>query len=161
MKQKQTILIKWGILFTGLVLFLYTVIHDRYESSMVIAFSTLLSWLSMSYMLDEFRDYKQIGNTLIASGVIIGLALFFNFGIERTAIPRDGFVFNSDGVWQALSIVFLFLVAGMLFHYLKDILPEQGEPAAEPEPEDPLMGSDWENVSPEEMDSGEYELAED
>ena len=161
MTQKQTTFLKWGILFMGLVLFLFTVIHDRFETSMVIVFSTLLSWLAMSYLLDEFKDFKQIGNTLIASGAIIGLVLFFNFGIEKTAIPRGGFVFNPDGVWKALSMVFLFFVAGILFHYLKDILPEQDEPIAEPEPDDPLLGSDWECVSPEEMDSGKYELAED
>lgn len=161
MTQKQTTTIKWGILILGLILFLYAVILDRFEVSMIFAFSAILSWLSISYAYDEFRNYKQIGNVLIISGVIIGASLFLNFGVEQTAIPKGGFVFNSDGIWKSLSIVFLFFIAGMLFHYLKDILPEQIEPTTEPEPNDPLLGSDWEFASADDFNSDDYEPVED
>ena len=161
MTQKQTNILKWGILILGLILFLYAVIIDRFEISMIFAFSAILSWLSISYAYDEFRNYKQIGNLLIISGVIIGTSLFLNFGVEQIAIPKGGFVFNSDGIWKSLSIVFLSFIAGMLFHYLKDILPEQIEPKAAPEPIDPLIGSDWEFASAEDFNSDDYELVED
>ena len=161
MTYKQINIIKWAILAIGLILFLSSVFTDQYEKSMIFAFSTILFWIALSYAFDKWKNYAQIGNVLIGSGFIISITLFFNFGVEQTAIPKGGFIFNSDGISKSLSMLFLFLISGMLFHYLKDILPEQIEPPVDPVSEDPLIGSDWEFADPDEISSGEYELTKD
>ena len=64
--------------------------------------------MAISLKWDNNRDYKQIGNTLIGAGLIISFSIFFNFGLEQTAIPIGGFIFNSDGIFKAVSLLFLF-----------------------------------------------------
>ena len=157
-------LLKKGILAVGFIFFLYTVYLDRFESSLIIAFSALISWMAISLIWDEDRNYKQIGNTLIGAGLIISFSIFLNFGLEQTAIPVGGFIFNSDGIYKAVSLLFLFIVSGFLFRYLNELVPENPkEPIEVIQEEQPISfeSEDWEFVSEHEMLSDEYEIIKD
>ena len=157
-------LLKKGILAFGFIFFLYAVYLDRFESSLIIAFSALISWMAISLIWDEDRNYKQIGNTLIGAGLIISFSIFLNFGLEQTAIPVGGFIFNSDGIYKAVSLLFLFIVSGFLFRYLNELVPENPKEPIEVIQEEqptPFESDDWEFVSEDEILSGEYEIIKD
>tara|TARA_B100001029_G_C15062885_1_gene460187 strand:+ start:4068 stop:4562 length:495 start_codon:yes stop_codon:yes gene_type:complete len=163
LKNRQKLL-KGSILTFGCLFFLYMVYLDRFESSLIFAFSALISWMTISLIWDENRNYKQIGNTLIGAGLIISFSIFFNFGLEQTAIPVGGFIFNHNGIYKALSLLFLFIVSGFLFRYLHELVPEhpkeQKEEIVEERPL-PFESKDWECISEEEILSEEYEIIKD
>lgn len=157
-------LIKKGILGVGLIFFLYAVYLDRFETSLIIAFTAILSWMGIGLIWISDRNYKLIGNTLIGAGLIISLAIFFNFGIEPTPVPIGGFVFNTDGIYKALSLLFLFIVSGFLFRYLDELVPENPKINIEPEVIDTkpqFESDDWETISEDDLITGDYEIIKD
>jgi len=152
--------IKNGILSIGLILFLYAIYQDRFESSLIFAFTSILAWLCVGLFWEIEKNYKLIGNTLIGAGLIISISIFFNFGVEPTAIPLGGFVFNNDGIWKALSILFLFLVSGLLFRYIQEIVPAPINPFIDYEPKNTgpkFQSDDWDIISEEELLMEDYE----
>lgn len=157
-------LIKNSILGIGLILFLYSVYLDRFEISLIIAFSAILIWMGIGLLWLQERNYKQIGNTLIGAGLIISLAIFFNFGVEPTPIPIGGFVFNSDGIYKAISLLFLFIISGFLFRYLDELVPEDAHISPkdfEEEPKPEFVSDDWELISEDDILTGDYEVIKD
>lgn len=160
MLNKKINLMKKGILGFGLIFFLYAVYLDRFETSIIIAFTALLSWMAISLLWISDRDYKQIGNTLIGAGLIISISIFINFGIEPTPFPIGGFVFNNDGIYKAISLLFLFIVSGFLFRYLDELVPDDITPTpeiVEQEEKPKFESDDWEVISEEELLIGDYE----
>ena len=159
--------IKWiknGILGFGLILFLYAVYQDRFETSLIFAFISILSWMCIGLIWITDRNYKQIGNTLIGAGLIISISIFFNFGIDPTPFPAGGFVFNNDGIGKSLSLLFLFIVSGFLFRYLGEIVPEQISPISNHDPKEKrneFESDDWEILSEEELLTEDYEIIKD
>ncbi|MAJ45121.1 MAG: hypothetical protein CMF96_10320 [Candidatus Marinimicrobia bacterium] len=163
LKNKQN-LAKNIVLTFGFIFFIYTLYLDRFESSLIIAFSILICWMAISLIWDNNRDYKQIGNTLIGAGLIISFLIFLNFGLEQTAIPIGGFIFNSDGIFKAVSLLFLFIISGFLFRYLNELVPDNpklSEEKIQQEKSKPFESDDWEFLSEDEVLSGDYEVIKD
>jgi hypothetical protein len=159
MKTKNLKWIKYAILSVGLILFLYAIYRDRFESSLIFAFSSILAWLCVGLFWDDDKDYKLIGNTLISAGLIISISIFLNFGIKPTVIPIGGFIFNNDGIWKALSLLFLFLVSGLLFRYLEEIVPAPKNPFIDYEPniKPKFQSDDWDVITEDELLAQDYE----
>ena len=159
--------LKWlknGILGVGLVLFLYAVYQDRFETSLIFAFTSILAWMCVGLIWKSIKNYKVIGNTLIGSGLIISIAIFFNFGIEPTPFPVGGFIFNNDGIWKALSLLFLFMISGLLFRYIEEIIPEEIIPFIDYEPDyikNDFQSEDWTMISEDELLREDFEIIKD
>ena len=149
------------ILFTGLILFLYAIYLDRFETSLIFGFTSILMWMIVVLIWESEKNYKTIGNTLIVAGFIMSLSIFFNFGIEPTSFPVGGFIFNNDGIWKALTLFFLFIVSGVLFRYLAEIIPEEIIPFLDYEPDDKNINfesDDWDIISEEDVIKEDYEV---
>jgi len=164
MLNKRLNLMKKGILGFGLIFFLYAVYLDRFETSIIIAFTALLSWMGIGLLWVSDRNYKLIGNTLIGAGLIISISIFFNFGVEPTPFPIGGFIFNNEGIYKAISILFLFIISGFLFRYLDELVPENVIPTLdidEQEHKSEFESEDWEVISEDELLTGDYETLKD
>ena len=66
------------ILFTGLILFLYAIYLDRFETSLIFGFISILMWMIVVLIWESEKNYKTIGNTLIVAGFTL---TFFFFSI--------------------------------------------------------------------------------
>ena len=164
MDNKKLKYIKNGILGIGLIFFLYAVYLDRFETSLIFAFTSILAWMCVGLIWQSNKNYKAIGNTLIGAGLIISIAIFFNFGVEPTPFPVGGFVFNDDGIWKALTVLFLFIVSGILFRYIGEIIPEEIIPFIDYEPDNIKLNfhsEDWDIISEDELLTDDYEIIKD
>tara|TARA_B100000941_G_scaffold240479_1_gene183863 strand:- start:3610 stop:4104 length:495 start_codon:yes stop_codon:yes gene_type:complete len=163
--QKYNEIIKKIVLLIGLIFFLNSIYLDRFDVSVVIIFSTIISWLTLGYFWDITRNFKEVSNIIFFIGIITSFAIFINFGIEQTAFPIGGFLLQSDGIFKAFLVLFLLLIVGFLFRYLHELEPrarDEDISEAISQKEDPLFESDdWELVSEDEIMIDDYEIIND
>ena len=163
--QKYNEIIKKIVLLIGLIFFLNSIYLDRFDVSVVIIFSTIISWLTIGYFWDITRNFKEVSNIIFFIGIITSFAIFINFGIEQTAFPIGGFLLQSDGIFKAFLVLFLLLIVGFLFRYLHELEPrarDEDISEAISQKEDPLFESDdWELVSEDEIMIDDYEIIKD
>ena len=163
--QKYNEIIKKIVLLIGLIFFLNSIYLDRFDVSVVIIFSTIISWLTLGYFWDITRNFKEVSNIIFFIGIITSFAIFINFGIEQTAFPIGGFLLQSDGIFKAFLVLFLLLIVGFLFRYLHELEPrarDEDISDAISQKEDPLFESDdWELVSEDEIMIDDYEIIND
>ncbi len=166
--QKYNEIIKKIVLLIGLIFFLNSIYLDRFDVSIVIIFSTIISWLTLGYFWDATRNFKEVSNIIFFIGIITSFAIFINFGIEQTAFPIGGFLLKSDGIFKAFLVLFLLLIVGFLFRYLHELEPRARDKdiknisEAISQKEEPLFESDdWELVSEDEIMIDDYEVIKD
>ena len=153
------------ILLFGLAVFLFVVTAREFEYSIIVASFTLISWIAYMLAVEKNQDYKQIGNVIITTGIIMGIAIFFVFGVEEVAFPRGSFQFKASGIVKSLAVILFSLVPALLFYVVEETLPRIAKartslpPATEKQPINDYDDDIWEEVSEEEITSNEFEAA--
>ena len=153
------------ILLVGLAFFLFVVTAKEFEYSIIVASFTLISWIAYMLTIEKNQDYKQIGNVIITTGIIMGIAIFFVFGVEEVAFPRGSFQFKASGIVKSLAVILFSLVPALLFYVVDETLPRIAKARTslpqqtEKQPINDYDDDIWEEVSEEEITSNEFESA--
>ena len=153
------------ILLVGLAFFLFVVTAKEFEYSIIVASFTLISWIAYMLTIEKNQDYKQIGNVIITTGIIMGIAIFFVFGVEEVAFPRGSFQFKASGIVKSLAVILFSLVPALLFYVVDETLPRIAKARTsltqktEKQPINDYDDDIWEEVSEEEITSNEIEAA--
>ncbi len=160
-------IIGWTILIAGFIVFLFVVSAKEFTFSIIVAAFTLISWIGYSLVVENRKNYKLIGNVIIGAGIIMGIAIFFVYGVEEVAFPRGSFQFKASGIAKSLGVILFSLVPALLFYVVEDTLPNLvnkrkltlNDASQQEEKAKEYNDDEWEEVTEEELSSDEYELA--
>jgi len=153
------------ILVFGLGIFLFVVTAKEFEYSIIVAAFTLISWIGYTLTIEKKQDYKIIGNVIISTGIIMGVAIFFVFGVEEVAFPRGSFQFKASGIAKSLAVILFSFVPALLFYVVEETLPRIAKARTslpqetETQPINDYDDDVWEEVAEEEITSNEFEAA--
>tara|TARA_S200000501_G_scaffold343954_1_gene355299 strand:- start:69 stop:554 length:486 start_codon:yes stop_codon:yes gene_type:complete len=147
------------ILIIGLFIFLSNLMNNNLNLALVSLTSTLILWVLYGLILDSF-NIKFFIWVISSTGFLLALSIFFLYGIEEVPHPIGAIIFHSGGIAGALGIGLFSLFPILILHQLND-----NKKKVEPNiidnnntPELPELDSDdWELVSEEDLESGEFE----
>ena len=153
------------ILAAGLIVFLFVVSAREFAYSIIVATFTLMSWIGYVITVENNRNYKLIGNIIFSAGIVMGIAIFFMYGVEEVTFPRGSFQFKASGIAKSLAVILFSMVPALLFYIVEDTLPklafkkEVPAPLLEESEEKDYDDDEWEEVSEENLESEDYEIA--
>ena len=164
------------ILTLGMVLFLFIIIAKEFMFAVIVASFTLISWILYQILINKTINYKLIGNVIFLSGLIIGISVFFVFGVEQVAYPAGSIKFKASGIAKSLGIILFSMMPALMFYIVEDTLPKlsitknkilkesTSAGFSSPQIEEQNIKSnynedDWEEVSEEDLTEEETEAA--
>ena len=117
--------------------------------------------------MKETHDSKLFSLVIAGAGLLVSLAIFTHFGVEKISFPQGAIIFHSDGIAKALAVVLFTLIPIVMF---KATLGTKSIPSIQnhfhttqaqvtPKPvEDKIYIDDdvWEEATEEDLFSGEY-----
>ena len=149
------------ILVIGLILFFSSLLNNNLNLALVYLTSTLIFWVLYGLFLDDF-DMRIFAWVISATGFLLAISIFFNYGVEEVPHPVGAIVFHAGGIAGALGMGLFSLFPFLIIHQLNSdkISPISAPVAKEidtpPEPE--LESDDWEFATEEELESGKFEI---
>ena len=165
-----------SILGLGMILVLFLIFSKEFMFSIIVASFTLISWILYQVLINKQINYKLIGNVIFLSGLVIGVSVFFVFGVEQVAYPAGSIKFKASGIAKSLGVILFSMFPALIFYIVEDTLPKLSISRAEtleesktqdfslPEPENQIIESDynedeWEEISEEELSEQEFEVS--
>ena len=164
------------ILTLGMIVFLFIVFAKEFMFAIIVASFTLISWILYQVLINKKINYKLIGNVIFLSGLIIGIAIFFVFGVEQVAYPAGSIKFKASGIAKSLGVILFSMFPALIFYIVEDTLPQLSISRAEslkepkvqeyslPEKENQIIEpsfneDEWEEISEEELSEEEFETS--
>lgn len=160
-----------SILVVGMIFFLFVVIAKEFMFSIIISSFTLISWILYQIIVSKKINYKKIGNVVFLSGIIIGVATFFVFGVEQVAYPAGSIKFKASGIAKSLAVILFSMLPALMFYIVEDSIPSISSSKKIELPRETRMKKEkkeienveynedeWEEISEEELSDQEYEL---
>ena len=149
------------ILIIGLILFFFSLAHNNLNLALVSLTSALIFWVIYGLLFDAF-DVRIFAWVISLSGFLLALSVFFMFGVEEMPHPVGAIMFHTGGIASSLGIALFSLFPLLILHQLNseitnskpDVLVNADSPFSKPE----LKSDDWEFVTEEELQSGEFEV---
>jgi len=120
----------------------------------------LISWVLFGLLLDTF-DIEIFSWVISSAGFLLSISIFFLYGVEQVAHPIGAIVFHSGGIAGSLGIGLFSLFPILIMHQIHNqnvstkLSLATNINDSTPEPE--LEGDDWEIVTEEELQYGEFE----
>ena len=147
---------------------MFIIIAKEFIFAIIVASFTLISWILYQVLINKQINYKLIGNVIFLSGLVIGVSVFFVFGVEQVAYPAGSIIFKATGIAKSLGVILFSMFPALIFYIVEDTLPQlsisKPETLAErktqdfslSEPENQIVESDynedeWEEVSEEDL----------
>ncbi len=159
------------ILVIGTIFFLFVVIAKEFMFSVIIASFTLISWIVYQKIISPKINYKKIGNVIFLSGIVIGIAIFFVFGVEQVAYPAGSVKFKASGIAKSLAVILFSMLPALMFYIVEDSIPSISSSKKTELPKKATIKKeeeetekveynedDWEEISEEDLSDQEYEL---
>ena len=112
------------ILTLGMILFLFIIIAKEFMFAVIVASFTLISWILYQILINKKINYKLIGNVIFLSGLIVGISVFFVFGVEQIAYPAGSIKFKASGIAKSLGVILFSMVPALMFYIVEDTLPK-------------------------------------
>ena len=137
------------ILTLGMVLFLFIVMAREFMFAIIVASFTLISWILYQTLINKTINYKLIGNVIFLSGLIIGVSVFFVFGVEQVAYPAGSIKFKASGIAKSLGVILFSMVPALMFYIVEDTIPKLSS-KVESLKTSPPMNVNYSNVEKEE-----------
>jgi len=149
------------ILGIGMFAFILSISNNNLNFALIYLTSTLIFWVFYGLVLDAF-DIRIFAWIISASGFLIAISVLFMFGIEEVPYPVGAIVFHSIGFVGALGISLLSFFPILILHQMNPS-KNQGktgvyEKLSKDKEIPPIFSEDWEMVSDDELQSGEFEV---
>ena len=165
------------ILTLGMILFLFIIMAKEFMFAIIVASFTLISWILYQILINKKINYKLIGNIIFLSGLIVGISVFFVFGVEQIAYPAGSIKFKASGIAKSLGVILFSMVPALMFYIVEDTFPKLSTTKTKTL-EEPVIASDeyskaiketketkeadynqddWEEVFEEDLINQEYE----
>ena len=148
-------------LVSGYLVYLILLFKVSFAISVIWIMLLVYIWLSLTLYLNIY-SFNSFMRTLSSSGILVSLSMFFLKGVEEVPFPEGAVVFHTDGIAQALFLLFLCSIPIVL-----RILPENStivDNSLETSPSSTLSDSmtepqseDWEEATIEDLESGDFE----
>lgn len=138
------------ILTLGMVLFLFIVMAREFMFAIIVASFTLISWILYQTLINKTINYKLIGNVIFLSGLIIGVSVFFVFGVEQVAYPAGSIKFKASGIAKSLGVILFSMVPALMFYIVEDTIPKLSRSKVESLKTSPPINVNYSNVEKEE-----------
>ena len=148
-------------LVSGYLVYLILLFKVSFAISVIWIMLLVYIWLSLTLYLNIY-SFNSFMRTLSFSGILVSLSMFFLKGVEEVPFPEGAVVFHTDGIAQALFLLFLCSIPIVL-----RILPENStivDNSLETSPSSTLSDSmtepqseDWEEATIEDLESGDFE----
>jgi len=162
------------ILTLGMILFLFIIMAKEFMFAIIVASFTLISWILYQILIKKKINYKLIGNVIFLSGLIVGISVFFVFGVEQIAYPAGSIKFKASGIAKSLGVILFSMVPALMFYIVEDTLPklsmtktktlekpviasDEYSKAIKETKEADYNQDDWEEVFEEDLMNQEYE----
>ena len=101
-------------------------------------------------LINKTINYKLIGNVIFLSGLIIGVSVFFVFGVEQVAYPAGSIKFKASGIAKSLGVILFSMVPALMFYIVEDTIPKLSRSKVESLKTSPPMNVNYSNVEKEE-----------
>ena len=149
------------ILFVGLILFFLSLANNNLNLALVAITSTLIFWVIYGLLLNAF-DVKIFAIVISSAGFLLAFSVFFLFGVEEVPHPVGAIVFHAGGIAGSLGIGLFSLFPLLILRQTNMVSPAHTtavNTAIDDSPPGPeLESDDWEFVTEEELESGEFEI---
>ena len=148
-------------LVLGYLVYLILLFKISFAISVIWIMLLVYIWLSLTLYLNIY-SFNSFMRTLSSSGILVSLSMFFLKGVEEVPFPEGAVVFHTDGIAQALFLLFLCSIPIVL-----RIIPENStivDSSLETSPSSTIDDSmketqseDWEEATIEDLESGDFE----
>ena len=152
------------ILTIGLGVYTFVISAQEFTYAIIVAGFTMISWVGYMLIIEKNNNYKLIANTILVAGILVAISTFIVFGIEQVAFPRGSFQFKSSGIAKSLSVILFSLIPALMLYVVENnFLQIQSKKVVslsskkEKQPVENYDKDEWEEVSEEELETGEYE----
>ena len=105
------------ILVIGMLAFIISISNNNLNYALIYLTAALILWVLYGLLLDVF-DVRIFAGITSASGFLVGLSVFFMFGIEEVPFPIGAIVFHSGGLAGALGIWLFSLFPLLILHQM-------------------------------------------
>ncbi len=155
----------WLILIVGFGFYANATMHQDLNMGLIFLICTLGLWTIYHVNIESF-DMNHFLLLVSFSGLVLAITMFLLFGVEETAFPKGALVFYSEGIAKSLGVAFLSIIPLLFLHQMGEVSFSFPKPAPRPSaPIEPKVEttvydeSEWEQISSEEANSGEFEIA--
>lgn len=158
----------WIILGIGLLGFLILLSQNEFTIAISILLSSLIFWIGYSLLMEDEPDFKTFSFVFTGAGLLVSLAIFSHFGVEKVAYPKGAIQFHSNGIAIALAVILFTLIPAVMVKAISGtkILPSIPNNIASQKTQTPPKSMEkeiyidddiWEEATEEDLISGEYE----
>lgn len=148
------------ILVIGLILFFSSLLNSNINLALVSLISALIFWVLFSLLVNVF-EVEVFSWVVSSAGLLLAICVFFIYGVEEVAHPIGAIIFHSGGIAGSLGIGFFSLFPILIIYQLnsnkQSIESNLFNNLKNPTMETEVEGDDWEIVTEEEINSGEFE----
>ena len=149
------------ILVIGMLAFIISISNNNLNFALIYLTAALILWVLYGFLLDAF-DIRIFAGIISTSGFLVGLSVFFMYGIEEVPFPIGAIVFHSVGLAGALGIwLFSLFPIVILYQIYSERAKEKLETRfkfSENDPKPEISSEDWEIASDHDSQSGEFEV---
>tara|TARA_Y100001970_G_scaffold292646_1_gene434821 strand:+ start:2998 stop:3483 length:486 start_codon:yes stop_codon:yes gene_type:complete len=148
-----------SILGIGLILFFSSLLNNNINLALVSLISALIFWVLFGLIVDAF-DVEVFSWVISGAGFLLSICVFFIYGIEQVPHPIGAIVFHSGGIAGSLGIGFFSLFPILIMYQINNTKKESSIINHDIDNNDDnteIMSDDWEIVTEEELNSGDFE----
>ena len=143
----------------GYFMFLYFISETTISNAILCLMFFIYLWLFTSIYLNQY-SFNSFLYIVCGSGMLVAVALFFLIGVEEVPYPQGALVFHSEGIAKAFFIFFICSIPLILTNKENKGLKTfnfHKTTAQRKEKSTDYDQDQWEEVSIEDIDPGEFE----
>ena len=139
------------------ILYIVLLVCSSFPTAVVWIIFNIYLWLLCSITLKTYNIISFI-YILCSAGIAIAISLFFIQGVEELAYPRGALMFNIEHTVKAGLLFFLCTTPLIVLALNKKNAKETTLIHKENNTKQPEKGSEWEEATKEDLQSGNYEI---
>ena len=140
-------------LIVGYLVYIFLIIQSTLIVSTIWIMFVVYTWLLSALLLNKYK-FNSFLYIICSSGIILSISLFLTQGIEEIPYPEGALIFHIEGIAKSLFIFFVCSVPLLLFQKKKPISTIKKLGTEKKETSGKKL---WEEATPEDLQSGNYE----
>tara|TARA_Y100001970_G_C14156019_1_gene815601 strand:+ start:1075 stop:1542 length:468 start_codon:yes stop_codon:yes gene_type:complete len=141
-------------LFITYLLYIILLVYSTFPVAILWLIFNIYVWLVLSTSCNTY-NINAFVFVLSAAGVVVSISLFFLQGVEQLPFPEGALMFNIENIMKAALLFFLSTIPLIMIGFGK----KQDNYKTTLSEEKPKENQDlWEEATPEDLESGNYEV---